>query len=118
MTNQGWRSCKRLLQNTLDECVGEQMYQRLNQLAELARTKPNLISVSKRGENENDEVAQYSEKSIKLLGAKMAQLSKRSRFLVTISTPQTEDQKRLDDRGKDLPKQRGITTEQDTPSNS
>ena len=37
---------------------------------------------------------------------------------MTISTPQTEDQKRLDDKGKDLLKQHGMTTEQDTPSNS
>ena len=94
------------------------MCKHLNQLADRARTKPHLISAYRRGENEKDEVAQYSENSIALLGANIAQFSNRSRFLMTISTPQTEDQKRLDDKGKDLLKQHGMTTEQDTPSNS
>jgi hypothetical protein len=69
------------------------MCQQLNQLADRAQTKPYLISAYKRGENENYEVAQYSEKSIELLGAKIAQFPKGSRFAMTISTPQTEDQK-------------------------
>jgi hypothetical protein len=113
VANQGWLASEKLIQNTLDQCVGEQMCQQLNQLADRARTKPYFISAYKRGENENYEVAQYSAKSIELLGAKIAQFPKGSRFVMTISTPQTEDQKRLDDRVKDLLKQHGMTTEQD-----
>jgi hypothetical protein len=38
-------------------------------MAGRGRTEPYFISVYKQGENENYEIGQYSEKSLKLLGA-------------------------------------------------
>jgi hypothetical protein len=113
IANQGWVASEKLIQNTIEKCVGEQMCQQLNQLAERARTKPYFISVYKQGENENYEIAQYSAKSLELLGAKIAQFPKGSRFVMTSTTPQTEEQKRLDDRVKDLLEEHGMTAERD-----
>jgi hypothetical protein len=78
------------------------MCQQLNQLAERARTKPYFISVYKQGENENYEIAQYSAKSLKLLGAKIAQFPKGSRFIMTNGSPKSEEQKKLDSSVRDL----------------
>jgi hypothetical protein len=113
IANQGWLASEKLIQNTLDQCVGEQMCQQLNQLADRARTKPYFISAYKRGENENYEIAQYSAKSLELLGAKIAQFPKGSRFVMTNTTPQTEEQKRLDDKVKNLLEEHGMTAELD-----
>jgi hypothetical protein len=57
IANQGWLASEKLIQNTIEKCVGEQMCQQLNQLAKRAQTKPYLISVYKQGENENYEIA-------------------------------------------------------------
>jgi hypothetical protein len=43
----------------------------------------------------------------------IAQFPKGSRFVMTNTTPQTEEQKRLDDRVKDLLEEHGMTAERD-----
>ena len=111
IANQGWLASEKLIQKTLDQCVGEQMCQQLNQLADRARSKPYLISAYKQGENENYEIAQYSAKSLELLGAKIAQFPKGSRFVIANSTPQTEDQERLEDKVKELLEEHGMFAE-------
>jgi len=73
--------------------------------------EPNFLSAYKQGENENYEIAQYNAKSLELLGAWIALFAKGSRFVMTNTTPETEDQKRLDDRVKDLLEEHGMTVE-------
>jgi len=84
------------------------MCQQLNQIADRARNKPYSISAFKQGENENYEIAQYSAKSLELLGAKIAQFPKGTRFVVRNSTPESKAQKQLDDTVKDLLEQHGM----------
>ncbi len=67
---------EKLIQTTIEQCVGEQMCQRLKQLANSARNRPHLISAHRQGENENYKIAQYSAKSLELLSAKIAQFPK------------------------------------------
>jgi len=108
IANQGWLASDDLIQNTVNQCVGEQMCQQLKQLAVRARTTPYFLSAYKQGELENYEIAQYSANSLELLGAKIAQFPKGSRFDMTTMMPQTEDQKRLDDEVKDLLEEHGM----------
>ena len=89
------------------------MCQQINQLAERARTKPYIISVYKQGENENYEIAQYSAKSLKLLGTKIAQFPKGSRFIITNGSPNREEQKKQDGIVKSLLEQQGMVVELD-----
>jgi short chain dehydrogenase len=44
LANQGWLASEKLIQNTIEKCVGEQMCQQLKQLADRARTTPYSIS--------------------------------------------------------------------------
>jgi hypothetical protein len=113
IANQGWLASEKLIQNTIEKCVGDQMCQQLNQLAERARTKPYIISVYKQGENENYEIAQYSAKSLKLLGAKIAQFPKGSRFNMTNGSPKSEEQKKQDGIVKSLLEQQGMVVDHD-----
>jgi hypothetical protein len=113
IANQGWLASEKLIQNTIEKCVGEQMCRQLNQLVERARTKPYFISVYKQGENENYEIAQYSAKSLKLLGAKIAQFPKGSRFIMTNGGPKSEEQKKLDSSVRGLLEQHGMVAERD-----
>jgi hypothetical protein len=113
IANQGWLASEKLIQNTIEKCVGEQMCQQLNQLAKRAQTKPYLISAHKQGENENYEIAQYSAKSLKLLGAKIAQFPKGSRFIMTNGIPKSEEQKKLDGGVRALLEQHGMVAERD-----
>jgi hypothetical protein len=113
IANQGWLASEKLIQSTSEQCVGEQMCQQVNQFATTARTKPYSVSAYKNGENENYEIAQYSSKSLELLGAKIAQFPKGSRFVMTNNTPDSQEQKQLDDRVKDLFAQHGMVIEGD-----
>ena len=113
IANQGWLASEKLIQNTIEKCVGEQMCRQLNQLAERARTKPYFISAYKQGENENHEIAQYSAKSLKLLGAKIVQFPKGSRFIMTNGIPKSEEQKKLDGSVRGLLEQHGMVAERD-----
>jgi hypothetical protein len=108
IANQGWLASEKLIQNTVEKCVGQQMCQLLEQIADRSRNKPYPISAFKQGENENYEIAQYSAKSLELLGAKIAQFPKGTRFVVRNSTPESKAQKQLDDRVKDLLEQHGM----------
>jgi hypothetical protein len=113
IANQGWLASEKLIQNTIEKCVGDQMCQQLNRLAERARTKPYIISVYKQGENENYEIAQYGAKSLKLLGAKIVQFPKGSRFIMTNGIPKSEEQKKLDGSVRALFEQHGMVAERD-----
>jgi hypothetical protein len=113
IANQGWLASERLIQNTIEKCVGEQMCQQLKQLADRARSTPFSISAYKQGENENYEIAQYSAKSLELLGVKIAQFPKGSRFLMADGVPESEEQKTLDGSVRDLLEQHGMVVERD-----
>jgi len=108
IANQGWLASEKLIQNTIEKCVGKQMCQQLNQLADRARNEPYFISAFKQGENENYEIAQYSAKSLELLSAKIAQFSKGTRFVMRDNTPESKAQKQLEDKVKDLLEQHGM----------
>jgi hypothetical protein len=113
IANQGWLASEKLIQNTIEKCVGEQMCQQLKQLADRARSTPFSISAYKQGENENYEIAQYSAKSLELLGVKIAQFPKGSRFLMADGVPESEEQKTLDGSVRDLLEQHGMVVERD-----
>jgi hypothetical protein len=89
------------------------MCQQLKQLADRARSTPFSISAYKQGENENYEIAQYSAKSLELLGVKIAQFPKGSRFLMADGVPESEEQKTLDGSVRDLLEQHGMVVERD-----
>lgn len=108
IANQGWLASEKLIKNAIEQCVGKQMCQQLNQLADSARNEPYFISAFKQGENENYEIAQYSAKSLELLSAKIAQFPKGTRFVMRNSAPESKAQKQLDDRVKDLLEQHGM----------
>lgn len=113
IANQGWLASEKLIQSTLEQCVGEQMCQKVNQLAATARAIPYSISAYKNREIENYEIAQYTSKSLELLDAKIAQFPKGSRFVITNDTADNdtannEEQNRLNSRVKDLLAQHGM----------
>ena len=108
IANQGWLASEKLVQNAIEKCVGKQMCQQVNQLADSARNKPYFISAFKQGENENYEIAQYSAKSLELLGAKIAQFPKGTRFAMSNSTTESKAQKQLDGKVKDLLERHGM----------
>ena len=87
------------------------MCQQLNQLAERAIGKPYTISAYKQGENENCEIAQYSAGSLELLGAKIAQFRKASRFVIASGSPQNDEQKKLEGSVENLLEQHGMVAE-------
>src|ERR1700733_1452982 len=113
IANQGWLASEKLIQNTIEKCVGEQMCQQLKQLADRARTTPYSISAYKQGENENYEIAQYSAKSLELLGVKIAQFPKGTRFIMADGNPEREEQKKLDGNIRNLLEQHGMVAEND-----
>ena len=111
LANQGWLASEKLIQSTIANCVGDQMCQQLNQLAERARTMPHSISAYKQGRSENYEIAQYSAKSLELLDDKMDQFPKGSRFSMIKSNPQTEEQKKLEDSVQSMLEKHGMVLE-------
>jgi len=111
IANQGWLASEKLIQSTIEQCVGKQMCQQLSQLAASARNEPYFISAFEQDENENYEIAQYTAKSLELLGAKSAQFPKGTRFVFRNNTPESKAQKQLDDRVKDMLEQHRMIVE-------
>jgi hypothetical protein len=111
IANQGWLASEKLIQNTIEKCVGEQMCQQLKQLADRARTTPYSISAYKQGENENYEIAQYSAKSLELLDVKIAQFPKGTRFIMADGNREREEQKKLDGNIRNLLELHGMVAE-------
>jgi hypothetical protein len=97
--NQGWLATPDLISRVLGRCVGEQMCTQLKQIADQAKSGPGPypISAYRSGRNENYQVAQYNLKSLELLEAKIAQFPRGTRFSLTPTSPQNQDQKRLED---------------------
>ena len=87
------------------------MCQQLNQLAERARGKPYTISAYKQSENENYGIARYSAKSLEVLGAKIAQFPKASRFVIARGSPQNDEHKKLEGSVETLLEQHGMVAE-------
>ncbi len=87
------------------------MCQQVNQLAERARTMPHSISAYKQGQSENYDIAQYSAKSLELLDDKIAQFPKGSQFSLIKSSPQIEEQKKLEDSVQSMLEKRGMILE-------
>jgi hypothetical protein len=97
--NQGWLATPDLISRVLERCVGEQMCTQLKQIADQAPAGPGPYPVSayRLGRNENYQVAQYNPKSLELLEAKIAQFPRGTKFSLTPTSPQNQDQKQLED---------------------
>ncbi len=113
LANQGWLASEKLIQSTIANCVGDQVCQQVNQLAERARTMPHSISAYKHGHTENYEIAQYSAKSLELLDDKIDQFPKGSRFSLIKRSPQTDDQKNLEEKVQSILEKHEMVVEHD-----
>ncbi len=95
IAGQGWLADPALISAVLQKCVGEQMCTQLRQIAATAGP-PYNVTLSRFGESQNYQVAQYTEKSIELLEAKLEQYPKGTSFTLIPSSPTTADQKSLE----------------------
>jgi hypothetical protein len=75
------------------------MCMQLKQIADQAKSGsgPYPISAYRSGRNESYQVAQYNPKSLELLDAKIAQFPRGTRFSLIPTSPQNQDQLRLED---------------------
>jgi hypothetical protein len=108
--NQGWLATSDLISRVLERCVGEQMCTQLKQIADQAKSGsgPYPISAYRSGRNENYQVAQYNPKSLELLEAKVAQFPSGTRFSLTPTSPQNQDQLRLEDEVQKILEKNGM----------
>ena len=108
--NQGWLATPDLISRVLERCVGEQMCTQLKQIADQAKAGPGPYPVSayRAARNESYQVAQYNPKSLDLLEAKIAQFPGRTRFSLTPTSPENQDQKQLEDQVKALFEKNGM----------
>ncbi len=91
----GWLADPALISAVLQGCMGEQMCTALKQTA-AAAGPPYRVMVSRQGERQNYQVAQYTEKSIELLEEKLRQYPRGTNFVLVSNLPTTEDQKTLE----------------------
>jgi hypothetical protein len=92
---QGWLADPALISAVLQRCVGEQICTQLQQFAATAGP-PYNVTLYKSGENQNHQIAQYTEKSIDLLEEKLGQYPKGTKFTLISGSPATADQKSLE----------------------
>lgn len=92
---QGWLADPALISAVLQRCVGVQMCTQLQQFAATAGP-PYNVTLYKSGENQNHQIAQYTEKSIDLLEEKLQQYPKGTKFTLIPGSPATADQKSLE----------------------
>jgi hypothetical protein len=86
------------------------MCTQLKQIADQAKSGsgPYPISAYRSGRNENYQVAQYNLKSLELLEAKIVQFPRGTRFSLTPTSPQNQDQKRLEDEVQTIFEKNGM----------
>ena len=108
--NQGWLATPDLISRVLERCVGDQMCAQVKQIADQAKAGPGPYPVSayRSGQNENYQVAQYSSKSLELLEAKIAQFPRGTKFALTPTSPQNQDQKQLEEQVQALFERNGM----------
>ncbi len=107
IANQGWLADGNLISRVLQRCVGKQMCDQLTQIATSA-TPPYHVTLYRSGTTENHQVAQYSEKSLKLLSEKIGQFPKGTVFDLIPSSPQNGDQRALEREARDVFTQSGM----------
>jgi len=107
IANQGWLADGNLISRVLQRCVGKQMCDQLTQIATSA-TPPYHVTLYRSGTTENHQVAQYSEKSLKLLSEKISQFPKGTVFDLIPSSPQNGDQRALEREARDVFTQSGM----------
>jgi len=100
IANQGWLADGNLISRVLQRCVGKQMCDQLTQIATSA-TPPYHVTLYRSGTTENHQVAQYSEKSLKLLSEKIGQFPKGTVFALIPNSPQNGDQRALEREARD-----------------
>lgn len=100
IANQGWLADASLISRVLNRCVGEQMCGQLKSIIAISAGPPYHVTLYRSGTTENHQVAQYSEKSLDLLAEKVAQFPKGTTFDLIPSSPQTGDQKALEDEAR------------------
>ena len=110
LANQGWLATPDSITRVLERCVGEQMCAQLKQIADEAKrgTGPYNITASRSARNESYQVAQYNPRSLDLLDAKIAQFPRGTRFTLIPTSPQNQDQMKLEGDVKAILEKNGM----------
>jgi hypothetical protein len=108
--NQGWLATPDLISRVLERCVGGQMCTQLKQIADQSKSSSELypISAYRSGRNESYQIAQYNPKSLELLEAKIAQFPRGTKFSLIPTSPQNQDQKRLESEVQTILEKNGM----------
>ena len=101
IAGQGWLADPALISAVLQRCVGEQMCTQLQQIAATAGP-PYNVTLYRSGENQNHQIAQYTEKSLDLLEEKLQQYPKGTHFTLIPGSPSTADQQSLEQEAATL----------------
>lgn len=95
IAGQGWLADPALISAVLQRCAGEQMCTQIEQMAAIAGP-PYNVTLYRSGENQNHQIAQYTEKSLDLLEEKLQQYPKGTHFTLIPGSPSTADQQSLE----------------------
>jgi len=110
IAGQGWFADPALISAVLERCAGEQMCIQLQQMAATAGP-PYNVTLYRSGENQNYEIAQYTEKSLDLLEEKLQQYPKGTRFTLLPGSPSSADQQSLEQEAVKLFAKHGMMLE-------
>jgi hypothetical protein len=110
IAGQGWLADPPLVSAVLQRCVGEQMCTQLRQIAATAGP-PYNVTLYQSGENQNHQIAQYTEKSLDLLEEKLQQYPKGTNFHLIPGSPATADQKSIEQGAATLFAKHGMKLE-------
>lgn len=110
IAGQGWLADPALISAVLQRCAGEQMCIQLQQIAATAGP-PYNVTLYRSGENQNYQIAQYTEKSLDLLEEKLQQYPKGTHFTLIPGSPSTADQQSLEQEAVALFARHGMMLE-------
>ena len=110
IAGQGWLADPALVSAVLQRCTGEQMCMQIQQMAATAGP-PYNVTLYRSGENQNHQIAQYTEKSLDLLEEKLQQYPKGTHFTLIPGSPSTADQQSLEHEAASLFAKHGMKLE-------
>ena len=111
IANQGWLAGHDLIAQVLRLCVGQQMCQQVQRVADLA-SSPYRASVYGDGVSETYQVAQYSMHSIELLDRKIAQYPKGTAFRLMPGMARNREQRAMQSEMRGIFKRYGMSLEE------